>query len=671
MVNHEGGADAEEYRLKYVADRVNTTATVWLGITLACAECHDHKYDPFTQQDFYALSAFFNNVPEVGLDGAGGNPVPSLSLPTPELSARLAKYRERIARLQVQAERQLERQPLASKPYDHVWLDDDLPVGAVVPVEDGVEPWHWSAAPSPVPFSGKRVVLQSTSLVSRQRLIGAHFPLRVGASDRLFVHVYLNPDDPPLALLVQFKVGESWSPAVLWGEDVIIPRWPTKVIRHEKLPQAGAWVRLEVDVQELGMGEGAWINGLTLDQFKGTAYWDTAGLHTRTPQFSPGPLADTYVAMKKAEQNLAAAIPSVMVMQEMATPRETFILRRSDHLRKAEPVAPGVPGILPALPSGKANRLALARWLVRSDSPLTARVTVNRLWEQLFSVGIVKTTEDFGTQGERPTHPELLDWLAVEFMARQWDIKAILRLLVTSATYRQTAVVSDEARQGDPENRLLARGPRFRLSAEAIRDNALAVSGLLDRRVGGPSVFPYQSPGLWETVNHSLITTARTYIPSKGSELHRRSLYTYWKRSLPHPSLTIFDAPTREVCVDRRLRTTTPLQALFLLNDPIYMECARALAERILNESGPDSMARLTYGFRLCTARMPLAEELSILRQVHDELLAHYSSNPVSAGQLVEAGDLTALRSGDVGESAAWIGICNLLLNLDETITKE
>jgi hypothetical protein len=358
-------------------------------------------------------------------------------------------------------------------------------------------------------------------------------------------------------------------------------------------------------------------------------------------------------------------------MEEMPTPRPTHVLARGDYLSEMEAVTAGVPASLPPLAAGApANRLGLARWLVSADNPLTSRVLVNRVWESYFGTGLVKTSDDFGTQGEPPSHPELLDWLAVEFQQSGWDLKALQRQIVLSATYRQSSNVSPELLQRDPHNRLLARASRFRLDAEAIRDNALAISGLLDRHLGGPSVRPYQPPGLWRQVSVGGNYSSQSYVPSEGRDCYRRGLYTYWKRSLPHPALVAFDAPSREACVVSRPRTNTPLQALVLLNDPCFVEAAQALADRMVGEGGDQSEGRLRHGFQLCTARAPTPDELRILMWVLEEQrqLARSASEGSSSSSLLA---LPAISTSASYDQKVWTAVANLLLNLDETITRE
>jgi hypothetical protein len=315
--------------------------------------------------------------------------------------------------------------------------------------------------------------------------------------------------------------------------------------------------------------------------------------------------------------------------------------------------------------------LGLARWLVAADHPLTARVTVNRFWQSIFGTGIVKTAENFGSQGDLPSHPRLLDWLATQFVQSGWNVKDFHRLLVTSATYRQSSRVSPELLQRDPENRLLARGPRFRLPAEAIRDSALATSGLLVGTIGGPSVRPYQPKGLWEEVSFGIKTYgAQQYEQDHGEALYRRSMYTFWKRSCPPPSLATFDAPDREICTVRRERTNTPLQALVLLNDPIYVEAARSLAQRVMREGGDSNTERAAYAFRMATGRRPTAAESAVLLEELQERLIEFTQDREAATRLLAIGDSKADTSLEVGELAAWTMVARLVLNLDETITK-
>ena len=374
--------------------------------------------------------------------------------------------------------------------------------------------------------------------------------------------------------------------------------------------------------------------------------------------------------LESERRTIENKIPSTMVMQEMEKPRDTFMLVRGSYDKPGEKVAPAVPAFLPPLPpDAPANRLGLARWLVAPSHPLTARVAVNRYWQSYFGNGLVKTSEDFGSQGDAPSHPELLDWLATEFVRNGWDVKAMQRLIVTSATYRQTSQAAAPLRERDPENRLLAHGPRQRLTAEMIRDQALAVSGLLNDKMGGLSVKPYQPDGLWEQL--SAFQGRKLFERSKGADLWRRSVYTYWKRTVPPPSMTIFDAPTRETCVVRRPMSSTPLQALALLNDEMYMETSRKLAERAMRDGGSAPATRLAHAFRLATARMPSAGELSVLESGLNRRMAQYRSDRAAAEKMLTAGEAPRDPAFDVIELAAYTTAASVILNLDEVITRQ
>jgi hypothetical protein len=377
------------------------------------------------------------------------------------------------------------------------------------------------------------------------------------------------------------------------------------------------------------------------------------------------------VAALETERRAAEnKIPSTMVMSEMATPRETFVMLRGDYQKPGDKVTPAVPGFLPPMPpDAPRNRLGLARWLVDPSNPLTARVAVNRYWQMYFGTGLVKTAEDFGSQGEAPSYPELLDWLATEFVRTGWDVKAIERLIVTSAAYRQSSVATPALRERDPENRLIARGPRIRLEAEMIRDQALAVSGLLSTKMGGPSVKPYQPDGLWEQL--SAFQGKKLFERSTGEDLWRRSVYSYWKRTVPPPSMTIFDAPTRESCVVRRQMSSTPLQALALLNDEMYIETARKFAERMVKEGGAAPEERLRWAMRLATSRPATEQEVKILEQGLNRRLAQYRADRGSAEKLLAAGESPRDKTIDTAELAAYTTTASVILNLDEVITRQ
>ena len=385
-----------------------------------------------------------------------------------------------------------------------------------------------------------------------------------------------------------------------------------------------------------------------------------------SPEFKQ--LFESMGKWREEDGGIERAIPITLIAREMDKPRDTFMLMRGEYDKKGDKVAPGAPSILPPWPKNSpTNRLGLARWLVDPSHPLTARVNVNRFWQQYFGIGLVKTTEDFGAQGERPPNPDLLDWLATEFIRSGWDVKQLQKLIVNSATYRQSAKVPPELFTKDPENRLLARGPRFRLDAEVLRDTTLALSGLLVDKTGGRGVKPFEPPGLWEAVSFN---NAQKYVPDTGEGQYRRSLYTYWKRQSPPPNMLLFDAPTREYCVVRRPRTNTPLQALVLMNDPQFVEAARSLAQRIMLEGGSTSESRIAYAFRLATSRSPRADEIQVLSEAFTQQLEAFSKDPESAEKLLKVGAFQAKPEFNRSELAAWTTIASMILNLDETVTK-
>jgi hypothetical protein len=383
------------------------------------------------------------------------------------------------------------------------------------------------------------------------------------------------------------------------------------------------------------------------------------------------PLHLQLAALAKEREQIDKAIPATLVFKDRSEPRPAYILKRGEYDQKGEQVGRDVPAFLPPLPPGAPrNRLGFAEWVVAADNPLTARVAVNRFWQRVFGTGIVKTAEDFGSQGEPPSHPELLDWLAVEFRDDGWNVKKLMKELVVSAAYRQSSRVTPDRLAKDPANRLLSRGSRYRLDAEELRDQALAVSGLLVERLGGPSVKPPQPAGLWEAVGYTASNTAKFTADTGGDKVHRRSLYTFWKRTSPPPQMTAFDAPSREQCTIRRERTDTPLQALLLLNETQFVECARGMAERALREAGPGPEARAAYLFRLAAARRPDSQELSELLALYRENLQRYGQDVEAAKKLIAVGESKPDASLNPAEVAAWTMVANLVLNLDEVVCK-
>ena len=736
MINFEGGAIPEEYLAAYIKDRVNTTGTVFLGLTVGCAECHDHKFDPILQRDFYQLYAYFNAVPENGLDGSKGNAAPLLQLPpTAEqqkkidaLTTQIATAEKQLAELGAQtdaAQIAWEKSLDANKPTQWTVLkpesaranggtelaaqpDGSLLARGANPATDVYE----ITARAGANLTGLRLeALTDPSLVGQGpgRAPNANFVMtgiEVAAASVAqpanFVPIKLasaqaDYEQPtyPIAGTIDAD------PKTGWGVD--------GNVRHENRT---AWfaaekpfgfpggtlvrVRLRFESQFGSHAIGRARLAITSD----TPVFDQAKLPPDLAQILAVPAAgrndeqrkklqahyrekvspilrEPTAQLAKLRTDIAAEqkrTPNVMVMQQMEKPRDSFILTRGQYNQPGEKVEPGVPASLGALPpDAPKNRLALARWLTDPQHPLMARVTVNRFWKNIMGTGIVKTVNDFGSQGEWPKHPELLDWLAVEFRESGWDVKHIVKLIVTSTAYRQTARVTPELLERDPENRLLARGPRFRLGAEEVRDTALAVSGLLTAKIGGPSVLPYQPAGLWEDLNSrsdSRNWTAQFFEQSHGEDLYRRSLYTFWKRTSPPPQMLTFDAPDREVCTVNRERTNTPLQALVTLNDPQFVEAARKLAERMIREGGATPAERAKFAFRLATARAPSDRELAMLLDLFAKAKAHYAPQRDEAIKLLSHGEAKRDESLDATELAAWTMVASTILNLDETITK-
>jgi hypothetical protein len=734
----EGGSINEEVLVRYAVDRVETTSTVWMGLTTGCAVCHDHKFDPITQKEFYQLFAFFNASSDAAMDGNALLPAPIVKRPTMEqttqqtsLTQQIADTKKKIADELAKIE-YIEPNPESAaptaEPKEYVWIEDALPPGAQA---QGNPPgWEFVGAPDHPVFSGEKSNRRSAKGLTQHFFTGANPGLKIGEGDKLFAFVYLDPKDPPQEIMLQFNDG-VWEHRAYWGGDVIPWGAANTVSRAPigPLPEAGKWVRLEVDIAKVGLAPGAVLNGWAFTQHDGTVYWDKAGIVTRTPQDGqsfdsllawdtyeraqskstlPQPvqgavktepekrndeqkkqirdyfLENVYAKTKgvfdplhkqvadltKQQTDVENAVPATLVMQD-GQMRDTFILVRGAYDKHGDKVTAGTPAVLPPMPADtQANRLGLAKWLVDPAHPLTARVIVNRYWQQYFGTGIVKTAEDFGSQGAMPTHPELLDWLATEFISSGWNVKQLQKLIVMSATYQQSSRVSPELVQRDPTNELLARGPRFRLDAEVIRDSALDISGLLIDRAGGKSVKPYQPGGVWESVAFVGSNTS-AFTQDHGEALYRRSMYTFWKRTSPPPALLTFDAPSRETCTVRRARTNTPLQALVLMNDQQYVEAARRLAERMITQGGATPEDRATFAFRLATGRKPTLAELAVVLQVYQGELADFQADKDAATKLVTVGETKRNEALDVSELAAWTMTANLILNLDETVTKE
>ncbi|MEQ8785741.1 MAG: DUF1553 domain-containing protein [Pirellulaceae bacterium] len=761
MINYENGSIAEEYRTEYVVDRVVTTASVWMGQTMLCARCHDHKFDSFSQREFYALYAFFNNVPEQGLDGTNGNAAPLIPAPTREQTSQRAALRANIAKLESELERRaaglLPRQPawerallegedaLSAPPRDmsHYLTLDETQGDKVRDACD--ESRHGVIRGAPIRVSGK---FNQALLFTGQTHIDlgdvADYERDAAFTAAAWVFPTTGDSTTLMARLASTARSRGWE----WSleNDRIVFRLVhdgaanSLEVRSKGAVPRNAWRHLAVGYD--GSGEAAGVSifvdgelaaveivhdqldgsirnrqpllvgrqGENVGGFRGMLdelrLYDRALSATDVARLAGGdPIReiartavdkrtesqaaalrnyflredDSYLASseelsttRKHLRSLEASIPTTMVMQEMDPPRETRLLIRGDYRQPGPLVTPDTPACLPPFPAeAPRNRLGLAQWLVDPGHPLTARVTVNHFWQMIFGTGLVATSEDFGVRGETPSHGELLDWLAVDFVESGWDVKRLLRMMVLSATYRQSAAAPPELLARDPDNRLLARGPRHHLPAEMVRDHALASAGLLRERLGGPSVFPYQPEGLWEEISFNPeLYTAQVYLQSEGADVYRRSLYTFWKRTAPPPTLSIFNAPNREICAMRRPQTTTTLQALALLNDPTFVEAARVLTERMLSEAGDSADERIAFAFRRLTSRLPTPVETSILRRVHQEQLAHFRAHPDDAQRLLTVGESPRNRRLDDVELASWTVVASMLMNLQETMMK-
>ncbi len=754
MITHEGGTIPEENLTNYAVDRVKTTAEVFLGLTLGCAQCHNHKYDPLTQADFYRFLAFFNTLEDRGLDGDQGRNA------SPSIQARTVLGQEEIGPLQARLIklRQQLQQPLSSQPgWEKETLDQLRKRGQ----DMQLHPMQILKVSSPNRGSAAEVKEDGTILALAQQARSPSIMMRVpdtlsnsqqpitGLRLEFLPHGSLpagglghgrKPGFPGSFILTSFSASADVLPAAqvdlyktLPIHEVTAssshPDYPARSCldprdRYGWSPHPYNQTRQHITFtfeQPVNASQSPYLTALLVwggGEFGGAAQL-VAGQYrvyaitgaddgTNLPaniqailqkgadnrSISEQQQLRTYYAsvapeLKNLHYEIANLIERldvltqlhrVMVMNTAARPRQTHILRRGQYDQPGERVHPGVPACLPPLAEvpagGEANRLDLAKWLVRPDHPLTARVAVNRLWQMLFGTGLVSTSADFGSQGSPPSHPELLDWLAVDFVESGWDMKRLIHKMVLSATYQQASYVTPASLQNDPTNRLLSHGPRFRLQGEFIRDAALKVSGLLVEQIGGPSVKPYQPPGLWKEISHfgSTPATAQAFVQDHGGKLYRRSMYTFWKRTVPPPSMISFDAPNRELCTLHRQTTNTPLQALVLLNDPQFVEASRAFAERILNE-GPgkdrkDIEVKIRFAFELATARVPTPQEIGILKQTYLRNLKQYRKYPDRALATLRVGESDRGLQFDPAEHAAWTNVASLILNLSETITK-
>lgn len=756
----EGGLIEEEYRVEYAVDRVKTTSMVWLGLSMECAQCHSHKYDPISQEEYYQFYAYFNQAADPGRQTRNGNQAPVVDLHDDQKLREAETLREQVD----EQKAALEQLEADAEPAYQAWLQeassspDPIPAPADALLHATLDELEGASAADTADDDRLGTVHGTAAWVDGRagggfRSDGANWidfgdVAAFRRTDAFSYGCWIRPageaHGAPIARMKVADAYRGWDLHCSSGhvEVHIIHVWPNNAIKvrtKQKVLKPDAWQHIFVMYDGSGRASGVTIHvdgtkqewnteqdGLSGDirtdapltvarrdggsEFRGViddvriferklsdfeiarlAGTDTvtpllalpaaertaeqqqalrdhffAAVHESWPALAAG-IAGTEARIAELEQ----PVVDVMVMRDVDSWRPTFVLDRGNYAspRDDMPVSAGVPAVFPPpQPSEEpGNRLQLARWLVQDNHPLTARVAVNRHWAMLFGSGLVQTVGDFGSQGAVPSHPALLDWLAVDFREHGWDVKRLLKQLVMSSTYRQSSHVSPELLKRDPQNRLLARGARFRLSGEAIRDNALAASGLLVRDIGGPGVKPYQPPGLWNEV--SLSGDVR-FEQDHGDKLYRRSLYTYWKRSAPAPAMTIFDAPTREKCVLSRSRTNTPLQALVTMNDIQFMEAARCLAERCLPDSPDNARPAIQRAFRLATGCTPSERTLALLDQTWREERETFGADTERALQLISIGESPRDESLAPADHAAMTVVASIILNLDATVTR-
>ena len=805
--NSEGGIVPAEYYVEYIVDRVDTTSTVFMGLTVGCARCHSHKYDPITHKDYYQLFAYFNNIPETGMIGDFGNARPWMAAPDKLQQQQLAALNNEIA----QAEKRLASlaQSLASEqkqweqtlttpqqrwPQENLILAHALDENATLEITKPIKIEPAKPAPQVKPTPAAKTKATPTPTPTPTPKPSPQLPpgFRNGApaftasptgqgvafdgnvffdatpsvrfgevvrgkelKEKFAVSLWFSADSEQSGALVTFLNSDPetkepklprgrgfglylldgkihFNTVAGWDEDSVktetrekisVQKWhhllaifdAANALEHSQIYLDGQKQKLTVTQSSLFNSYGNNQSALRIGggggsalRFKGKI--DDVRIYRALPdaaqiavlscadsldQIAKIPLAqrttgqrlkiqnafltqaastetqqtwEKLAALKQEKAKLEASLPTVMVMQEMPEPRLTHVLRRGAYDAPTEKVERGVPAVLPPLPKEfPNNRLGFAKWLVSAEHPLTARVQVNRYWQMLFGTGIVKTVEDFGAQGEPPSHPELLDWLATEFQSNGWNVKGLLKTIVMSATYRQSSKITPELIQRDPNNRLLAHGPRFRLSAEMLRDQALFASGLLVEKQGGPSVKTYQPADVYK----GLVFGSTVYEQEKGEGLWRRSLYTYWKRTILTPDMLVLDATAREFCTVRENRTNTPLQALTLMNDVTFVEAARMLAQRMLIEGGTNEASRFKWAFRQVVSRAPNETELNVLRENLAKQVAYFRRNSQEATKLLSVGDKRNEANLNASELAAYTTIASLILNLNEAITRQ
>jgi mono/diheme cytochrome c family protein len=724
MVNTEGGTDDEEFRTAALVDRVNTTFSVWLGSTMACAQCHTHKYDPFTINEYYQALAILDQTTDKGKANA-----PELSLPTPEQKKKQDEINALIKPLQARLDTQTTELDAAQNDWEAGlrarWQKLSAAWQVLQPVTmsttNGVTLEQLADgsifAGGELPDNSLYEISTTSDEVDRQA-----FRLEALTDERLphnssgrheegdftvtDFRVLVESADGTAVEQVPFNL--AWADFSMNGYDVRravdssdTTGWAIAAYEEKNRTNRyaifvadrpfgfGPGSRYTIRIHQnssraqhllgrfrLSLADGDPADHRALSEVPDRIRWlvlagtpergedqrKEVAKHFRsiTPL-----LADTRKQLEELRKQLPKNIPTTLVLEAVKEPRETHVMLRGNFLNKGEKVTPGVPAVLHPWPEGEpVNRLTFARWLVSPDNPLVGRVTMNRLWETLFGAGIVLTSEEFGSQGEPPSHPEMLDWLATEFVRNGWSLKAMKRAIVTSATYRQAAVATPEKLERDPFNRLFSRGPRFRMEAEMLRDYTLAVSGLLDRTVGGPSVFPHQPEGVW----NNPYSSDRWELSQDGDQF-RRGLYTFWRRTSPYASFMAFDAPSREVACERRTRSNTPVQSLVTLNDPAFVVAANSLARHVVALGGDTFADRLDYAVLRTLARHANREELAEFGRLFAASRVKFENDSKAAEQLVSIG-LPKPDEGDIAELAAWMVVANVLLNLDEALTK-
>ncbi|RIK82219.1 MAG: hypothetical protein DCC68_06975 [Planctomycetota bacterium] len=716
MTNTEGGTDNEEFRVAAVVDRVNTTWAVWMATTFNCCQCHSHKYDPFTQREYYQFLAFLNQTEDQDNDDES----PTMPMPTPaqaretvRLQAALAEADAKLAAMEpqlaaeadawaVRLQGPVEWQTLAlseMKSTDGATLtlqdDGSILASGERPANDvytiaaegdwaGVTALRLEVLPdASLPHGGSGRADDGNFVLSRFAVAladdGGSLSMAAALAD-------FSQKDFDVAEAIESKnvkkSGWAVQPRVKEPHEAVfvlaraLPAGAGRLRvalehRYEQPHYTLGRFRLsatrDVNVREKQALPAAVRDAIAVPRDKRTDAQGAAILaYYRSIAPQSKALRDEQDALKK--QLAAVAPPRIPVLRALTASKQrtTRIMNRGNFLDLGEEVSPGVPATThPLAKDLPADRLGMARWLARAENPLFGRVLVNRLWERLFGIGIVETTEDFGTQGALPSHPELLDWLAVDAARQGWDIKGILRRMVTSSVYRQSSNITPELLERDAYNRLLARGPRVRLSAEVIRDQALAISGLLSHKQHGPSVMPPQPDGVWKVVY-----SGDNWATSPGEDRYRRGVYTFWRRTSPHPAMVAFDAPSREFCVLRRPKSNTPLQALVTLNDPAYIEAAQVLARRVVREGGSTTSERIAYAIKLCVCRDATQQEIARVAALFDGERAHFARNAAAAKKMAESHAGPTPAGVDSSELAAWTVVANVLLNLDEVVSK-